>query len=121
MTTGDDRRIDEPRYQIEFLPSAARQLQKLPVTGRTLVVAAIDGLAEDPRPDRAKLLYGTSHERIWRLAVGDYRVLYQIADGALLVLIVRVADRREVYNPTTIKRLFKQLRGGAVGGIQMGL
>ncbi len=111
MTTGDDRRIDRPRYEIEFLPGAARQLEKLPIGGRTLVVVAIDGLSEDPRPDGAKLLSGTSDERIWRLAVGDYRVLYQVMDGVLLVLIVRVADRREVYNPTTIRRLLKQIRG----------
>jgi Cytotoxic translational repressor of toxin-antitoxin stability system len=111
VTTGDDRRIDRPRYEIEFLPGAARQLEKLPITGRALVVVAIDGLSESPHPEGAKLLSGTSDERIWRLAVGDYRVLYQVTDGVLLVLIVRVADRREVYNPTTIRRLLKQIRG----------
>jgi len=111
VTTGDDRRIDRPRYEIEFLPGAARQLEKLPIAGRTLVVVAIDGLSDDPRTDGAKLLSGTSDERIWRLAVGDYRVLYQVMDGVLLVLIVRVADRREVDNPTTIRRLLKQIRG----------
>ena len=111
MTTGDDRQSDGSLYRIEFLSGAARPLEKLPVTGRTQVAAAIDGLSENPRPDGAKLLSGTSDERIWRLAVGDYRVLYQVSDSVLLVLIVRVADRREVYNPTTIKRLLKQLRG----------
>jgi Cytotoxic translational repressor of toxin-antitoxin stability system len=111
VTTGDDRRIDRPRYEIEFLASAARQLEKLPMTGRTQVVVAIDALSQDPRPDGAKLLLGTSDERIWRLAVGDYCVLYQVTDGVLLVLIVRVADRREVHNPTTIRRLLKQIRG----------
>ena len=110
MTTGDER-IDRPRYEIEFLPGAARQLEKLPIAGRTMVGVAIDGLAEGPRPVGAKLLSGTSDERIWRLAVGDYRVLYQMTTGVLLVLIVRVADRREVYNPTTIRRLLKQIRG----------
>lgn len=110
MTTGDDRRIDRPRHEIEFLPGAARQLEKLPITGQALVVVAIDGLAEDPRPDGAKLLSGTSDERIWRLAVGDYRVLYQVTARVLLVLIVRVVDRREVYSPTAIRRLLKQIR-----------
>jgi mRNA interferase RelE/StbE len=111
VTARDDRRIDGPRYEIEFLAGAVRQLEKLPTAGRTLVVVAIDGLSDDPRPDGAKLLSGTSDERIWRLAVGDYRVLYQVMDGLLVVLIVRVADRREVYNPTTIRRLLKQIRG----------
>lgn len=112
MTPGDDTRIDGPRFEIEFLPGAARQLEKLPVTGREQVSIAIDALSEEPRPDGAKLLSGTSVERIWRLAVGDYRVLYQVMDRVLLVLIVRVADRREAYNPTTIRRLLKQIRGG---------
>lgn len=96
---------------MEFLPGAARQLEKLPITGRTLVAVGIDGLSEEPRPDSAKLLSGTSGERIWQLAVGDYGVLYQVKDSVLLVLLVRVADRREVYNPTTIRRLLKQIRG----------
>ena len=112
MTPGDDSGIDRPRYEVEFLPGASRQLEKLPITGRNQVAVAIDGLSEEPRPDGAKLLSGTSSERIWRLAVGDYRVLYQVKDSVLLVLIVRVADRREVYNPTTIRRLLKQIRGG---------
>jgi mRNA interferase RelE/StbE len=68
-------------------------------------------LSNDPRPEGTKLLSGTSDERIWRLAVGEYRVLYQVTDRILLVLIVRVADRREAYNPTTIRRLLKQIRG----------
>jgi len=112
VTPGDDSGIDRPRYEVEFLPGASRQLEKLPITGRNQVAVAIDGLSEEPRPDGAKLLSGTSSERIWRLAVGDYRVLYQVKDSVLLVLIVRVADRREVYNPTTIRRLLKQIRGG---------
>lgn len=111
MATGDDRRIDQPRYEIEFLPGAARQLEKLPVAARPLVVGAIDGLSGEPRPDGAKLLSGASHERIWRLAVGEYRILYQVRDTVLLVLIVRVADRRDVYNVTTIRRLLRQIRG----------
>lgn len=111
MTQEGDSDNDGPHYEIEFLPGAARQLEKLPISGRNLVANAIDGLSEEPRPDGAKLLSGTSGERIWRLAVGDYRVLYQVNDSVLLVLIVRVADRREAYNPTTIRRLLKQIRG----------
>lgn len=110
MTASGDSTADRPRYEVAFLPSAARQLEKLPIVGRSLVATAIDGLATEPRPAGAKLLSGTSDERIWRLAVGEFRVLYQVLDSVLLVLIVRVADRREVYNQTTIKRLLKQLR-----------
>lgn len=58
MTPGDDSGIAGPRYEIEFLPGAARELEKLPITGRTQVVVAIDGLSEEPRPDGASRARG---------------------------------------------------------------
>lgn len=97
-------------FRIELLPGALRQLEKLPRDARSDVVRTIDALASEPRSTGAKLLSGTGDIRIWRVASGAYRILYQIEDDILVVLIVRVADRREVYNPTTIKRLLKQLR-----------
>ena len=101
---------DGKRFELEFLPAAARELEKLPSSARPIVIAAVVGLGADPRPDGAKLLSGTSSERIWRVAIADYRILYQVKDDVLVVLIVRVADRRDVYNSTTIRRLLKQLR-----------
>lgn len=86
------------------------QLEKLPRDAQGGVVGSIEGLAAEPRPTDAKLLSGTGDIRIWRVASGAYRILYQIKEDVLVVLIVRVADRRDVYNPTTIKRLLKQLR-----------
>lgn len=103
------------RYAIFFLPSAARQLEKVPATARGGLIDAIDGLADEPRPGGAKLLSGVGNERIWRIAVGAHRILYSVEDAKLTVLIVRVADRREVYNATTIKRVLKQMRGRAEG------
>jgi mRNA interferase RelE/StbE len=99
------------RYAIQFLPSAARQLEKIPANARGGLIDAIDGLAVEPRPDGAKLLTGAGNERIWRIAVSAYRILYTVEDAKLTVLVVRVADRREVYNATTIKRVLKQMRG----------
>lgn len=97
-------------FRIELLAGAMRQLEKLPRDAQAGVVRSIEALAAEPRPADAKLLSGTGDIRIWRIASGAYRVLYQINDDVLVVLVVRVADRREVYNPTTIKRLIKQLR-----------
>lgn len=111
MTPERDPTDDRLHYEVAFLPSAARQFEQLPLVGRRPVATAIDGLTTEPRPAGAKLLSGTSDERIWRLAVGEFRILYQVTDAALIVLIIRVANRREVYNSTTIKRLLKQLRG----------
>lgn len=63
-----------------------------------------------PRPEGFDILSGAPKERIHRVRVADYRILYQVFDDRLVVLVVRVADRREVYNQTFLKRLRKQLR-----------
>ncbi len=99
------------RYKIEFLSSAARELEALPREVQGRVADAIEALADNPRPSAAKLLSGTGRERIWRIPVGQFRVLYQVTDIGVTVAIVRVADRREVYNATAIRRLLGRLRG----------
>ena len=99
------------QYRIEVLPSAAREFEALPRDARARVADAVDALSAEPRPDGAKLLSGTGRERIWRVVVGQYRILYQVLDARIIVIIVRVADRREVYNATAIKRLLGRLRG----------
>lgn len=83
------------RYRIELLPSAARELESLPREAQARVADAIEALADEPRPSAAKLLSGTGRERIWRIPVGHYRVLYQVTEARVTVAIVRVADRRE--------------------------
>jgi mRNA interferase RelE/StbE len=97
------------RYSIEFLPSAARELEKIPRDVRGRLVDAIDSLAAEPRPNTARLLSGTGADRIWRIRVGSYRVLYQIIARRITVVVVRVADRREVYDRTALKRLLDRL------------
>jgi mRNA interferase RelE/StbE len=82
-------------YRTEFLPSAARAFEKLPLVARRRVARAIDGLTLNPRQVGAHKLSGS--EDVWRLRVGDYRVLYQVGDATLLVLIVKLGHRREVY------------------------
>jgi mRNA interferase RelE/StbE len=83
------------RYQVEVLPGARRQLQQLPKPIQGKLGLAIRGLAVDPRPRGAKLLSGP--ERIWRLRVGEYRVLYEIRDQKLVVLVIGLGHRRDVY------------------------
>ncbi len=96
-------------FAVEFLPSAVRQIESLPRSARRLVVEAIEALAGDPRPRQAKRLSGIP-EGVYRLRVGDYRVLYQVRDDRLVVLVVRVADRREAYAQRALDRLRGQLR-----------
>jgi mRNA interferase RelE/StbE len=82
-------------YAVQFSPAAARQLRKLDPPTRRRIQAAIELLAEEPRPPASKRLVGGTGE--WRVRTGDYRIVYEVHDGALLVLVVRVAHRREVY------------------------
>ncbi len=82
-------------YRLQIVPAGARQLKQLSGHTQRKIRQAIRALASDPRPHAARLLSG--QRGIWRLRVGDYRVLYRIDDDRLLVLVVRVAHRREVY------------------------
>jgi mRNA interferase RelE/StbE len=83
------------RYSVEFKPSARKALGKLPDAARRRIIHAIEGLGDDPRPPGCVKLSG--EDGFWRIRVGDYRVVYQIADRILLVLVLRVADRKDVY------------------------
>ena len=82
-------------YQVRLAPAAVRQLRTLDPPGRRRVQAAIDLLAEDPRPPEARQLIGGTGE--WRVRTGDFRIVYDIRDGALLVLVVKVGHWRDVY------------------------
>jgi mRNA interferase RelE/StbE len=82
-------------YEVRLAPAAVRQLRKLDPPGRRRVQAAIDLLAEDPRPPGARQLVGGAGE--WRVRTGDFRIIYDIRDGELLVLVVTVGHRRDVY------------------------
>lgn len=81
-------------YSIEIKRSAAKELAGLPAKDRGRVVARIQALAEDPRPPGAEKLSG--QER-YRVRQGDYRILYEIHDRILLIVVVRIAHRRDVY------------------------
>ena len=81
-------------FSIRIKGSAAKELARIVKTDRTRIVASIDRLAENPF--LGNVLKG--HMRgLRRLRVVDYRVLYEVRDDALIVLVIRVAHRREVY------------------------
>ncbi len=82
-------------YKIEILPSALRTLKSLPKKYRHRARGVIDLLSEEPRPSGSKKL--RSGDGLYRVRVGSYRIIYRIKDTELLVLIVRVGDRKEVY------------------------
>lgn len=81
-------------YAVELLPSAARELTKLAPSAQRRVARRIDQLAADPRAQSVKL---RGVEEVWRARVGDYRILFLVDDQRMVVLIVRIAHRREAY------------------------
>ncbi len=82
-------------YEVRLAPAAVRQLRTLDPPGRRRVQAAIDLLAEEPRPPGARQLVGGAGE--WRVRTGDFRIIYDIRDGELLVLVIEVDHRRDVH------------------------
>ena len=84
------------KYSILFLPAARKALGKLPKADQMRVDRHILELADDPRPPGAIPLKGAA-KGLWRVRVGDWRIVYQIEDRQLVVLVVSVAHRREVY------------------------
>jgi mRNA interferase RelE/StbE len=82
-------------YTVTLSPAAARQLRKFDPHTRRRIQAALDLLADHPRPPAAKQLVGGAGE--WRVRTGDYRIVYEIEDDVLLVLALTMGHRREVY------------------------
>ncbi|MCB0830358.1 MAG: type II toxin-antitoxin system RelE/ParE family toxin [Solirubrobacterales bacterium] len=79
---------------MELRPAALRSLRKLDPQIRGRVQGAIALLADDPRPPSAKKLKG---REAFRVRVGDYRVIYTVEDDVLLVVVVTLGHRRDVY------------------------
>lgn len=82
-------------YRVTLAPSAARQLRKFDPQVRRRIQAALELLASEPRPPAASQLVGGSGE--WRVRTGDYRIVYEIHDVHLLILVLRMGHRREIY------------------------
>ncbi len=81
-------------YSLEIKRSAAKELAQLPAKDRGRVIARIQALAEDPRPVGAEKLSG--QER-YRVRQGDYRILYEIEDAVLRIMVVKIGHRRDIY------------------------
>ena len=81
-------------YRVEVAPAVVRQMRKLDPAARRRIQAAIELLAENPRPQGARKLVGGDE---WRVRTGDYRVVYEIYDDVLLVLVIAVGHRCDIY------------------------
>ena len=83
-----------PAYRVELEPRARKRLALLDPPVRRRVAAAIGGLAAEPRPAGAVALAGRSG--VLRIRAGDYRILYEVRDDRLVVLVISVGHRREI-------------------------
>lgn len=82
-------------YQIVFRPSARKQFAKLPRDVQKRLKNKIDSLQHDPRPQGVKKL--AANEDLYRIRIGDYRIIYQIQDRQLVILLLKIGHRREIY------------------------
>lgn len=82
-------------YKIEFSRAAEKRLADLPQVDQKKISKRIDKLASNPFPSGHEKLSG--HEDLYRIRQGDYRVLYTVVETKLVVLVVKIGHRREVY------------------------
>jgi mRNA interferase RelE/StbE len=90
-------------YRVEIAPAAERQLRRLDATTRSRIADRIRQLADEPRPHGVEKL--GDPDDLLRMRAGAYRIVYRVEDDALIVLVVRIGHRREVY------RQLARLRG----------
>ena len=83
------------KYAIEIKPSARRELENLSDRLIARLAPKIEGLAANPRPSACRKLRG--YKDLWRIRIGDYRVVYIIDDDRKMVSVTRIAHRRDVY------------------------
>ena len=81
-------------HSVEFKPNADKELDALPKQHRARIIKAAMALGNNPRPPGCKKL---KNSEAYRIRIGEYRVIYEIHDDVLIVLVVRVAHRRSAY------------------------
>lgn len=82
-------------YELRLARSARRELEALPDAVLARVARQLDALATAPRPRGCKKLRGATD--LWRVRVGDYRIIYRVDDGASLIEVRAIRDRKDAY------------------------
>lgn len=85
------------KYAFRWRERAVRQLRAIPQPAALTILRALTPLGDDPRRQDADIKRMAGHADRYRLRVGDYRVIYEIADEQLIILVVGVGHRREAY------------------------
>jgi mRNA interferase RelE/StbE len=81
-------------YRLEFAKSVRKELKKIGKRDASRILKVIDGLEANPRPPSCKKL---TDSELYRIRIGNFRVVYEIFDDRLVILIVKVSDRKDVY------------------------
>jgi len=86
-----------PSYRIEFVKSARREFDALPVKIQTRTIEALQLLSTNPFSEllRFKKLKGA--ESLYRVRVGDYRIVYEVRGAVLLIVVIKIGHRKDVY------------------------
>jgi len=83
------------QYKIEISATAERQLKKIPREDQVRILRYISLLADDPRPGGCRKMSG--YDDIYRIRAGKYRVVYEIDGKRIVVIILKIGHRREIY------------------------
>jgi mRNA interferase RelE/StbE len=81
-------------YKVNFAKSVKKDFKKIPKLEVTKILDAIDELAKNPRSSKSKKLKG---EKLYRLRVGNYRVIYDIQDNVMLIFVIKLGHRSDIY------------------------
>ena len=82
------------KYKLRIKPSAVKELESVPKKDQSKIVSKIRSLADDPRPPGSQKLSG---DEKYRIRQGVYRILYLIEDEELIIIVVKIAHRKDVY------------------------
>lgn len=93
-------------YKVELKPQAQKFIERQSRKVRRQLIRRIEALKEDPRPPNSKLL--DDERKIYRVRSGRYRIVYQVRDRVLLVIVAKVDDRKDIYK--NLKYLFNRLK-----------
>jgi len=86
-----------PVYRIEFTRSSKAEFEKLPQKVQDRVLEALTFLSQNPFSDMLRIKKLKGVENLYRIRIGDYRILYEVRSDVLVVLIIKIGHRREVY------------------------
>ncbi len=84
-------------YRVEFSKNAKKDLKRIPNQQVAKIILAIEKLADDPLPRRSKKL--VDWENAYRIRVGDYRIIYELENSVLIVFVIQIGHRKDIYRP----------------------